>query len=291
MFYTSEVAFSGKYILYTVRHQDGDTSIYQLNLSERHMKELTRIADGGATLSIRQDGETVYWSVPQGDRSEVGAGWHQVMEYDLSTGQITEKGQDPLFYATSAYPCSSGCYYGTGEGHGDVYYYDYATGDSVLISPEAVVPESQPEDTTAELNEDAFFALFHELDESSMRAYLDSHPEALTDGWGGIDINESSLTALGTDIRTKNGDQVLAVNARDGVLLIRVTLANDSRGVLAICKDTDQVRVCPAGPGDPGTDGGRDLRGKLRRTFHDGQRISGRAGHRKRRRPLRADDP
>lgn len=77
-----------------------------------------------------------------------------------------------------------------------------------------------------------------------MRTYLDAHPEALNDGWGSIDINESGLEEAGTSIRTTNGDQVLAVNAKDGVLLIRVEVEN-ARGVLAIGKDTTQLRLCP----------------------------------------------
>lgn len=93
--------------------------------------------------------------------------------------------------------------------------------------------------------EEVFFGLFHELDFDSVHDYLDKHPEALDQGWANIDINESGLEDEGTDIRTTQGDQVLAVNAKDGVLLIRLEIPG-SRGVLAICKNTSQVSLCPA---------------------------------------------
>ena len=96
-------------------------------------------------------------------------------------------------------------------------------------------------------DEQTFFELFWELDYDSVQAYMAEHPEALEDGWAGVNINESGLDEEGTSIKTIYGDQVLAVNARDGVMLARVYLSsNKSRGVLAICKDTSRLRLCAA---------------------------------------------
>ncbi len=96
-------------------------------------------------------------------------------------------------------------------------------------------------------DENIFFDLFWELDQDSMYQYLEEHPEALDNGWSGIDINESGLDEEGTSIETIYGDQVLAINAQDGIVLIRVYLsANQSRGIMAICKDTSQLRLCAA---------------------------------------------
>lgn len=109
-------------------------------------------------------------------------------------------------------------------------------------------PEDPVEETPAPVNtdEETFFGLFHELDADSMHSYLDQHPEALNDGWANIDINESGLDEEGTSIRTIHGDQVLAVNAKEGILLVRVNFQPTTRGILAICKNTSQLSLCPA---------------------------------------------
>ena len=92
-----------------------------------------------------------------------------------------------------------------------------------------------------------FFEVFWELDRESVENYIREHPTVLYNGWAGIDINESSLDAKGTDMYTIHGDQVLALNAVDGITLIRVYLSsNRSRGVMAICKDTSRLKLCVA---------------------------------------------
>ena len=67
----------------------------------------------------------------------------------------------------------------------------------------------------------------------------------MSNGWAGIDINESGLEDEGTDITTIYGDQVLAINAAEGITLIRVEFPG-SRGVMAICKDTSRLSLCAA---------------------------------------------
>ena len=105
--------------------------------------------------------------------------------------------------------------------------------------------ESDAEAAFGALDQESFFELFWELDRDSTEAYLSQHPEALEQGWGGIDINESAIGGEGTEITTIYGDKVLAVNAGDGVLLIRAELP-DTKGVLAICKDSSRLSLCPA---------------------------------------------
>ena len=85
-----------------------------------------------------------------------------------------------------------------------------------------------------------FFDLFGEIDPVSMLDYLDANPEAMDHGWAGINIDKAGLDQNGTTITTTNGDQVLAVNAVDGVLLIRVR-GSSWRGILAIVKDPARV--------------------------------------------------
>ena len=94
-------------------------------------------------------------------------------------------------------------------------------------------------------DEATFFELFHELDYDSMMDYLDEHPEVLDNGWSGIKINRSGLNDVGTSIETTNGHQVLALDAENGILLLRV-YCNDSRGVMAILKDSSRLHNCAA---------------------------------------------
>jgi exopolysaccharide biosynthesis protein len=109
--------------------------------------------------------------------------------------------------------------------------------------PTADSEEDSAVDSTLE---DAFFERFYQVDRASMESYVVAHPEVTEEGWDSININESGLDASGTDIYTTQGDQILAINAKEGVLLIRVE-AEDSRGVLAICKDTGKLSLCASG--------------------------------------------
>lgn len=93
--------------------------------------------------------------------------------------------------------------------------------------------------------EQTFFELFYEIDYRSMQAYVDAHPEAIANGWDKIDINEAGLSDDGTEIKTIYGDQVLAINASEGVILIRLEISL-SKGVMAICKDSAKISLCPA---------------------------------------------
>ncbi len=103
--------------------------------------------------------------------------------------------------------------------------------------------------TQEDAEQEQFFDCFYQLDRASMEAYAAAHPEVLNQGWSGIQINEAGLEDTGTEIKTTQGDQVLAVDAKNGILLIRLVLEDggaSSRGVLAICKDTSQLRLCAA---------------------------------------------
>ena len=58
------------------------------------------------------------------------------------------------------------------------------------------------------ISSDDFYEMFWEIDRDSMQAYLDEHPEALWNGWTGIDINESGLNQSGTTIKTIFGERI-----------------------------------------------------------------------------------
>ena len=90
--------------------------------------------------------------------------------------------------------------------------------------------------------EEDFYKLFWELDRESMEAFLGAHPEALENGWAELCINEAGLSDEGTDIRTTMGEQVLAVDVPNRVLLLRVS-GSGYRGVLAVAKDPSRLSV------------------------------------------------
>lgn len=137
MYYMYQNAGWGNFWLFAVSHgMDGD-SVYQLDLSDRSFAELGRIGEFDSQASIRQEGETVYWS----SCFAAATGFClTVTEYDMETKTAVER-EDviPIGFDDSvlcSFPCGIGCYYDeTWESHTDTYYYDYATGTAVCISP------------------------------------------------------------------------------------------------------------------------------------------------------------
>ncbi len=89
---------------------------------------------------------------------------------------------------------------------------------------------------------ESFLALFSEIKPSSLDAWLRSHPEALAQGWSQLTVNESGLNDRGTEIRTVCGEQVLAVDVPNRLLLVRVE-GSGWRGVLAVAKDPSRLSI------------------------------------------------
>ena len=125
-----------------------------------------------------------------------------------------------------------------------------AHGDAVCEftdAPEQTEPEEPPVDTEApqpvEDDPEASFQMaFPMLNYASFQRYLAEHPETLADGWEHIRINEAGFDDAGTSIETKQGDQVLAIDAEYGILLVRVT-GEGYRGVLAVCRYPELLRL------------------------------------------------
>jgi len=113
--------------------------------------------------------------------------------------------------------------------------------ETPTTSPEIVpVQPAVPEPPSPE--ELAFYEVFHELEQASMASYLKEHPDTLANGWEKLYINEAGLDDAGTSIMTKQGHHVLAVDAENGILLIRMS-GTGYRGVLAIGKDPSRLSV------------------------------------------------
>ena len=88
----------------------------------------------------------------------------------------------------------------------------------------------------------AFYNLFWEVDVPSMQAYVKEHPDALAAGWSRINIDKSALTDNGTSIRTIQGEQVLAIDAQNEILIAREK-GSTYRGVLVIMKDPSRLSL------------------------------------------------
>ena len=97
-------------------------------------------------------------------------------------------------------------------------------------------------------SEEAFYQLFPQLDRESFAQYLQLHPELLTNGWGKLYVNQSGLKENGLPLYTTAGDQVLAIDAENAVLLLRVR-GTLFQGVLAICGDPSRLSLVPAPDG------------------------------------------
>ncbi len=93
--------------------------------------------------------------------------------------------------------------------------------------------------------EQAFFARFPELEESTVQAWAMTHPEVLENGWERFYVNEAGLNDAGTAMLTTQGDQVLAIDAEHGLLVIRVR-GDTYRGVLVLGKDPARLRCAAA---------------------------------------------
>ena len=99
--------------------------------------------------------------------------------------------------------------------------------------------------------EQMFHAQFPQLDTRSLQSYLDTHP-LLKSGWENLYINKAGFDDEGTGIYTTQGDEVMAIDAKNGVLLVRVQ-DEGYRGVLAIANDPSKLSVeMSAGVGEYG---------------------------------------
>lgn len=126
--------------------------------------------------------------------------------------------------------------------------------DTEVEVPEEPEPpkELTPEEIAAQQKAE-FEALFWELDPETWQAYLDEHPATLDNGWNNIYINEAGLDDSGTSIYTTQGEQVLAIDAPNKILIVRVK-GSGWRGVLAICKDPSRFCIGTSNNISQGTD-------------------------------------
>lgn len=107
------------------------------------------------------------------------------------------------------------------------------------------VQEPEESGTLQQTPEEAFYTLFWELERDSMESYIKKNPETIANGWGKIAINEAGLDDDGTSIKTTMGEQVLAIDAENQTLVVRVS-GSGYRGALVIAKEPAQLSIQPA---------------------------------------------
>lgn len=100
----------------------------------------------------------------------------------------------------------------------------------------AIVESEEIED-----EEERFYTLFNELDRESFESYLEDHEEVLEKGWDRIAIDKCDEDS-DTGIRTKQGDTVLAISAKQGIMIVKVK-GETYEGRLAIVKDASRVEL------------------------------------------------
>jgi len=92
--------------------------------------------------------------------------------------------------------------------------------------------------------EDSFYETFDELDRNSFEAYLAANPDFLANGYEHIYINTAAMRGGGTGTYTLQGDEILVVDADNGILIVRVK-GSGYVGNVAIVKDASQVSLAP----------------------------------------------
>lgn len=90
-----------------------------------------------------------------------------------------------------------------------------------------------------------FFDQFPELEELAVQAWVREHPDAIENGWDCFYVNQAGLYETGTDLYTRQGDQILAIDAANRLLVIRIR-EDSFRGVLILGKDPSRLFCAPA---------------------------------------------
>lgn len=87
-----------------------------------------------------------------------------------------------------------------------------------------------------------FVALFDEINMESFDEYTRNNPDVLKDGYENILIDQSKIGDAQTGIVTNQGDNIVAVDAKNKILIIEVK-GEGYNGRLAIAKDSGKVKV------------------------------------------------
>ncbi len=87
-----------------------------------------------------------------------------------------------------------------------------------------------------------FLEKYDELDETSFNDYISKNLNLIKNGYDRLLINETGPDSDGTPIYTKNGDQIILIDAENSVLIAEVK-GEGYVGKLAIVKDPSRVKL------------------------------------------------
>ena len=90
-------------------------------------------------------------------------------------------------------------------------------------------------------DEERFYTLFDELDRDSFESYVEKNPNVLAKGWDKIAIDKCDESKA-PGIKTKQGDNVLAISAGQGIMIVEVK-GETYVGRLAVVKDASRVEL------------------------------------------------
>ncbi len=98
-----------------------------------------------------------------------------------------------------------------------------------------------PESTWLD-KDNPIYEQFPELDIESFAYYMEYNGYTAINDAGKIMIDESDRNQNGTSIRTRQGDEVLAVDEENGILIVKIT-GEGYMGRIAIVKDASRVKM------------------------------------------------
>ena len=95
-----------------------------------------------------------------------------------------------------------------------------------------------------------FYKLYSELDETEFESFLDENPDIKEQGYEGFEfdfIDDATTKGYDTGLKTRQGDPVLALDVKHGILIVEQTgedaLGLEYAGKLALCKKPENVYV------------------------------------------------
>jgi exopolysaccharide biosynthesis protein len=116
---------------------------------------------------------------------------------------------------------------------------------------ESPSPNTQPSanaDASAPVSEEPdhtlkeFLETYDDIDEASFNDYISNNLNLIKNGYDKLLINEAGPDGNGTPIYTKNGDQILVLDAENGIIIAEVK-GDGFVGKLAIVKDPSRVKL------------------------------------------------
>lgn len=97
-------------------------------------------------------------------------------------------------------------------------------------------------DKAAGMDITAFLNRYYEIEQSSFESYIAKHPEAQNTEYDKLLINEGGNNDSGTSIFTKYGDQIVVIDAENGILIIKVH-GDGYVGKMAVVRNAAQVKI------------------------------------------------